>query len=49
MNGFILEVTEMMATQGRIIILMLDQNKIAWKFECLMVSLRVADRAIPVA
>lgn len=49
MSGFIPEITEMMASQERIIILMLDQSKIAHGLECLMVSLRVADRAIPVA
>lgn len=49
MTGFIPEIAQMMSSQGRTIILMLDQSKIAEGFECLMVSLRVADRAIPVA
>lgn len=49
MNGFIPELTEMMGANGKTIILMLDQSKISDGFECLMVSLRVARRAIPVA
>ena len=49
MKGFIPEVVEMMASQGQTIILMLDQSNITHGRECLMVSLRVADRAIPVA
>ena len=49
MRGFIPEVVEIMTAQGRTVVLMLDQSKISDGFECLMVSLRIADRAIPVA
>ena len=49
MSGFIPELVQMMTDQGRTVVLMLDQSKISYGFECLMVSLRIADRAIPVA
>jgi len=49
MQGFIPEIVEMICAGGKIAVLMLDQSKIADGFECLMISLRVADRAIPVA
>ncbi|MDA1038591.1 MAG: hypothetical protein O2877_02795, partial [bacterium] len=49
MTGFIPEIVEMMSENGETIILMLDQSKISDGFECLMVSLRLAERAIPVA
>ena len=49
MSGFIPEIIEMMSEQGQTIILMIDQSKISSGFECLMVSLRLAERAIPVA
>ena len=48
MHDFIPEVMEMMASQGQIIILMLDQSKTIHGLECLTVSLRVAEMAIPV-
>lgn len=49
MGGFIPELAEMMHAQGRQLILMMDQSKISEGFECLMISLRLKDRAIPVA
>ena len=49
MHGFIPEVTEMMASRGHTIILMLDQSNIAHSLECLMVFLRVTERAILIA
>jgi len=49
MNGFILEIIEMSTSNGKTVILMMDQSKISDGFECLMVSLRTAERAIPVA
>jgi hypothetical protein len=39
----------MSASNGKTVILMMDQSKISDGFECLMVSLRAAERAIPVA
>ncbi len=49
MNGFIPEIAEMAGSNGKTVILMMDQSKISDGFECLMVSLRTAERAIPVA
>lgn len=49
MNGFIPDVVEMMTAQSQTVILMIDQSKISDGFECLMISLRIAERAIPVA
>lgn len=49
MGGFIPEIAEMAGSNGKTIILPMDQSKIADGFECLMVSLRVGERAIPVA
>jgi hypothetical protein len=49
MGGFIPEIAEMAGSNSKTIILPMDQSKIADGFECLMVSLRVGERAIPVA
>ena len=49
MHGFIPEIMLMSASNGKTVVLMLDQSKISDGFECLMVSLRTAERAIPVS
>lgn len=49
MNGFIPEIIDMSSSRGKTVILIMDQSKISDGFECLMVSLRTAERAIPVA
>jgi hypothetical protein len=49
MSGFIPELVTMQMNNGMTTILMLDQSKITEGFECLMVSLRIGERAIPVA
>lgn len=49
MAGFIAEIAEVAGSGGKTIILMMDQSKIRDGFECLMVSMRVGERAIPVA
>ena len=49
MNGFIPELIEMCGTKDKVAILMLDQSKISDGFECLMVSLKTGERAIPVS
>lgn len=49
MGGFIPELIEMSGSNGRTVILMMDQSKISDGFECLMVSLRVGERAVPAA
>jgi hypothetical protein len=49
MGGFIPEIASLAGRHGKTIVLPLDQSKIRDGFECLMVSLRVGERAIPVA
>ena len=49
MNGFVPEIMEMAASKDKTIILMLDQSKISDDFECLMISQRVGERAMPIA
>ncbi len=49
MHGFIPELIEMSCDNGKTAILMLDQSKISDGFECLMVSLKTSERAMPVA
>lgn len=49
MRGFVPEVLSMAASGGKTVVLAMDQSKISDGFECLMVSLRIGERAIPVA
>jgi hypothetical protein len=49
MGCFIPEIAAMAGENGKTVILMMDQSKIRDGFECLMVSMRVGERAIPVA
>lgn len=49
MGGFIPELIEMSGSNGQTVVLMMDQSKVSDGFECLMVSLRVGERAIPVS
>jgi hypothetical protein len=49
MGGFVPELLDRLSQQGETIVLMLDQSKIADGLECLMVSVRVGERALPVA
>jgi hypothetical protein len=49
MKGFIPELLQALTSNGQVAILMLDQSQIGKGFECLMVSLRFGQRAIPVA
>jgi hypothetical protein len=49
MQGFIPELAEMAGSNGKTVILPLDQSKIADGFQCLMLSLRTGERALPVA
>ena len=49
MNDFVPELLAMSGRNGKTVILILDQSKISDGFECLMVSLRTAERAIPIA
>jgi hypothetical protein len=47
-SGFVREILEGAGSHGKVVVLMLDQSKIAKEFECLMASLRVGERAIPI-
>jgi hypothetical protein len=49
MKGFVPEMMEALSEKGQTIVLMLDESKIRDGFECLMVSARVHERAVPVA
>jgi hypothetical protein len=49
MKGFVPEFMSLWAADSRIAVLMMDQSKIANDFECLMISLRLGERAVPVA
>jgi hypothetical protein len=49
MKGFIPELLKTITEQGQIAVLMLDQSQVSKNFECIMVSLRIGERAIPVA
>lgn len=49
MGGFAPEIMSRAASKGQTVVVMLDQSKISDGFECLMVSLRIGERAIPVA
>lgn len=49
MGGYVSEVIDKLLSNGQTIVLMMDQSKISDGFECLMVSLRMGNRAIPVA
>lgn len=49
MAGFIPELAVMAGRGGKTLVLPMDQSRIANGLECLMVSLRVGERAIPVA
>ena len=49
MRTFVPEIASMMGANGATLVLMMDQSKISDGFECLMVSLRIGNRAIPAA
>lgn len=49
MKGYVPEVIDKLLSNVQTIVLMMDQSKISDGFECLMVSLRIGNRAIPVA
>ncbi len=49
MGGYVPQVVNKLSSNGQTVVLMMDQSKISQGFECLMVSLRMGNRAIPVA
>jgi hypothetical protein len=48
MQGFIPDMMEALGENGKTVVLMMDQSKISDGFECLMISARVGERAVPV-
>jgi len=48
MQGFVPEMMEALSENGKTVVLMMDQSKISNGFECLMISARVGERAVPV-
>lgn len=48
MQGFIPDMMEALGENGETVILMMDQSKVSDGFECLMISARVGERAVPV-
>jgi hypothetical protein len=48
MNRYALEIVEKLARNGQTIVLMMDQSPIKDDLQCLMISLRLGSRAIPV-
>lgn len=48
MEGFVPEMMEALSQDGKTVVLMMDQSKISNGFECLMISARVGERAVPV-
>jgi hypothetical protein len=49
MRGFLPELAARAGADGKTVVLMIDQSKVRDGFECLMISLRTGERAIPVA
>jgi hypothetical protein len=49
LEGFIPELVQLLHQAGQIVVLSMDQSQVSKEFECLMVSLRVGERAIPVS
>lgn len=47
MGGFIPEIAALAGSHRKVIVLPMDQSKISDGLECLMVSMRVGERAIP--
>jgi hypothetical protein len=47
MSAFAAELIEKACCYGKTAVLMMDQSKVGNKFECLMVSLRMGERALP--
>jgi Transposase DDE domain len=48
-GGFIPEIAEITASKGKTIALSMDQSKISDGLECLMLSIRTGERALPAA
>lgn len=48
MGGYVPELIDKIRHSGEVIILAMDQSKVGDNLECLMVSIRIGDRALPV-
>jgi len=48
MSGFVPEIFEQAGSDGRTVILAIDQSQITTDYQCLMVSLQTGERAIPI-
>lgn len=48
MQSYVIEVMERLSKNGETLLLMMDQSKMGDELECLMVSIRFGDRALPV-
>jgi hypothetical protein len=48
MKNLVEEIVVKAGSHGQVVVIMLDQSKIRDGFECLMVSLRIGERAIPI-
>ena len=49
MSSYVSELIQKLSEKGETVVLMLDQSKIKDGFECLMVSVRIGNRALPIA
>jgi hypothetical protein len=49
MKGYVPEILQKLSASGAVLIIIMDQSKIADNFECLMISVRFGKRAIPMA
>lgn len=47
-KSYVVEILQKLSSSGETLIFMLDQSKIADRFECLMVSVRFGNRALPI-
>jgi len=48
MTSFVQQIISKLSLNDNVVVLMLDQSKIAKDFECLMVSVRIGKRALSV-
>jgi len=49
MSSYAFEILQKAGSSGKTVVLMLDQSKIRTEFECLMLSMRIGNRALPIA
>ena len=49
MEGFVPEIFDLISQNGETAVIILDQSKVRDDFQCLMASLRIGERSIPIA